>query len=88
MIYTIEFKPAAVRDLKSLDHQTQKRVGKKIDTLRSNPFPKSVKKLLGTDEEYYRIKTGPYRIIYQVQHEKVVVLIIRIRHRKEVYKGL
>ena len=88
MTHTIEFKPAAVRDLKSLDRQTQKGVGKKIDTLRSNPFPKGVKKLQGTDEEYYRIKIGPYRIIYQVQHEKVNILIIRIRHRKEVYKDL
>jgi len=56
-----------------------------MDALAINPRPKGVKKLTGLDS-LYRIRTGDYRIVYQVRDDRLIVLVVRIGHRKDVYR--
>lgn len=65
----------------------QIRLGRRIDSLAENPRPQGVKKLSGEDD-MYRIRVGDYRIIYQIREKSLVVLIVRIGHRSDVYRGL
>jgi len=85
MPYTILFKPSAKRALDQLEGTTKKRVAAWIDALAANPFPSGVRKIAG-EENAYRIRVGDYRVIYDVLHKKVIVLILRIGHRREVYR--
>jgi mRNA interferase RelE/StbE len=85
MIYQIRFAPRAERDFKSLSHQIQSRVEKKIQNLAENPFPSGVKKLIG-EENLYRIRVGDHRIVYTIESGKLIVLIVTIKHRREVYR--
>ena len=65
----------------------QRQLYKKINALGENPFPANSTKLKEHDQ-LYRIYSGPYRIIYTVKNEEVVVLVLRVAHRKEVYRRL
>lgn len=87
MPYTIELKPAAVRDLRKLSKGLQKRIAAKIDELADNPRPPGVEKLSG-EHDYYRLRAGDYRIIYEVKEDVLLVLIIRIGHRREIYQRM
>ena len=87
MSYRIEFTPQAERDFKALDKPIQSRLARRIGSLADNPFPQGIIKLAG-EEELYRLRVGDYRIIYQVQGRKLVILIIRIGHRGDIYRGL
>lgn len=83
MAYSVRFKPAAAKDLRKLDKRMQRRLSVAIDSLSIEPRPSSCKKLKGS--EFYRIRVGDYRVIYEVDDGKLVVLVIRARHRREVY---
>jgi mRNA interferase RelE/StbE len=85
LIYTIEFSSTAERQFKKLSVQLQKRLTPKIDALAKNPRPSGMKKLEG-EENLYRIRVGDYRIIYQIQDNKLIVLVVKIGDRKEIYK--
>jgi mRNA interferase RelE/StbE len=84
-VYRIEFAPAAYRNLKNLPEKTLQRIRVRIDGLISEPRPSDCVKLKGA-ENIYRIRTGDYRILYQVKDELLLVLVVKIGHRKEVYK--
>ena len=85
MSYKIEFSPKAERQFKDLSTQIQKRLKPKIDALAKNPRPRGVKKLKGEDE-LYRIRAGDYRIIYQIQDNALIVLVVSLGDRKEIYR--
>ena len=85
MAYEVAFKPSAFRSLANFPIAAQKRILVKIESLAENPFPPGVKKLRG-DENLYRIRVGDYRVICQVQSELLLVLVLRIGHRKEIYQ--
>ena len=87
MAYTVELKPAAVRGLKKLTKGLQKRIAARIDGLASNPRPPGVEKLSG-EHEYYRLRIGNYRIVYEVKENALLVLLIRIGHRREIYQRM
>ena len=87
MPYTIQLKPAAIRELIKLPKDVQRSIRSRIDALANNPFPPDAKKLEG-EEEFYRIKIGDCRIIYQVHKKSPFTLVIRIGHRKEVYRRI
>ncbi|MBZ5562885.1 MAG: type II toxin-antitoxin system RelE/ParE family toxin [Acidobacteriia bacterium] len=87
MPYTIRFTPRARRDFSSLDRVLQERLEQHIDRLAENPFPAGAKRL-HAEEPYYRIRVGDYRIIYQVDGQQLLVIVIRIGHRKDVYRHL
>ena len=79
-------KPAAVRDLGALERRNLVRVARRIDGLADNPRPPGVEKLKGA-EGLWRVRVGDYRVIYTVRDEVLLVLVIRIGHRREVYRG-
>ena len=87
MAYRIEFTPRAVRDLKALDRQVRARIANRIDALAENPYPQGIKKLEGEDE-LYRLRVGDYRILYQVKAKTLLVLIVGIGHRRDVYRRI
>lgn len=85
MTYSILLAPPAERQLKALTEPVQKRIVKRLRTLKENPRPQGVKKLAG-EEELYRIREGDYRIIYTIQDKQLTVLVVKIGDRKEIYR--
>jgi mRNA interferase RelE/StbE len=83
--YTIQILPSAERDLAALHGPIQKRVAARIDTLADNPNPQGAKKLQG-EKDMWRVRVGDYRILYMLRNAQLVVLVIRIGHRREVYR--
>jgi mRNA interferase RelE/StbE len=83
--YTIEFSRCAAKELAALPKVEQKKIAKKIDKLANDPFPAGNKKLEGNGE-IYRIRQGDYRILYAIQDKKLIVLVLKIGHRREVYR--
>ena len=85
MIYKLLFDDKVTKDLKKIDKAWQKKILKKIKTtLIDNP--KSGKKLIGNLSLYYRIRVGDYRVIYEVKEDEIIVLVVKIKHRKDIYK--
>lgn len=87
MTYKIEFRPAAHRDLKALPKEILLRVSEKISALAENPRPLGVEKLSGSEDDFYRIRIGDYRVLYTIQDKVLLIIIIKVRHRREVYRG-
>ena len=85
MAYSILLAPPAERQLKSLTDSVQKRIVRRLKSLGENPRPQGVKKLAG-EEHLYRIREGAYRIIYTIQDKELIVLVVKIGDRKEVYR--
>jgi mRNA interferase RelE/StbE len=84
MAYRVQIMTSAQRQLSRLNRPLQKRISAVIDNLPIQPRPPGVKKLQGMD--YWRIRVGDYRIIYQIQDDKLLVLVIRVAHRAEAYR--
>jgi mRNA interferase RelE/StbE len=85
MLYSIQFTPRAQRDFSTLDRAIQQRLRRHIDQLAENPFPIGAKKL-HAEEPFYRIRVSDYRIIYQVEASELLVIVVKIGHRREVYR--
>ena len=85
MRYSLEFVTSALRELRALDGQIQRRIADKITALCDNPFPPSTKRLQ-VQPDHFRIRVGDYRVVYRVDGPRVVVVIVRIGHRREVYR--
>jgi mRNA interferase RelE/StbE len=86
LMYEILFASSAVRDYKKLPDRELPAINDAIDALADNPRPQGYRKL--KDRDAYRIRVGDYRIIYEIEDKKVTVLVIRIKHRREVYRNL
>jgi len=87
MAYRIEFSRRAERQFKKLPREVQVRIKPRIDTLANNPFPRAVKKLSG-EENLYRLQIGDYRFIYQVQKRALLILVVKVGHRREIYRRI
>lgn len=87
MAYRIEFTPRAEREFKSLDGSVRGRIKQRIDSLAEKPYPPGIKRIEGEDE-LYRLRVGDYRILYQVKERILLVLVVRIGHRREVYRRI
>lgn len=85
MNYSIELSRKAVKALQSIPKSEQKKIQSKIDKLRKNPLPVGNQKLAGM-ENLFRIRSGDYRIIYQIKKNKLLILVLNIGHRKEIYR--
>lgn len=85
MAYSVLLAPPAERQLKALAEATQKRIITRLKTLQYNPRPQGIKKLAGEDD-LYRVREGSYRIIYTIQDKELIVLVVKIGDRKEVYR--
>ena len=74
--------------LGTLPARDRRKVAEKIDELAGEPRPQGVKALKGKWGEYLRVRCGVYRVVYRVEAEILRVLVVRIGHRREVYRGL
>ena len=83
MGYSIEFRPSAREALDQLPRSDRSRIAKAIEKLSENPYGAGHKKLKGTD--FWRIRVGDYRVVYSVIQSMLLVVIIKIGHRREVY---
>ncbi len=87
MKYFIEFRPAVLKSLKRFPKKDLVRIKKKIEALsRELPSPDTTK--MKGNNPFHRIRSGNYRIIYEIHDARVVILIVKVGHRKEVYKQL
>ncbi len=84
--YTAEFLPTARKQLDALDGPIRVRVLAAVVKLETVPFPPTAKAMQGTDEPTYRVKVGDWRILYTVDNGKLLVLVVEIGHRREVYR--
>lgn len=87
MTYEVEISEAAKDFLRTVNKADAKRIGKKIDNLAKNPRPHGVEKLSG-EENIYRIRSGDYRVIYQIHDKTLYVLVLKVGNRKEIYRKL
>ena len=85
MAYAIEFVPSARRELRKLPREVQLKLNQRIDSLSLDPRPRGSKKLKGGDE-LWRIRMGDYRVVYEVRDKVLLVLVVRVAHRREVYR--
>ncbi|NOZ64584.1 MAG: type II toxin-antitoxin system RelE/ParE family toxin [Caldiserica bacterium] len=85
--YKIYWKQSAIKDLKKLSKQDIPRILRKVEELAGTPYPPGVRKLIGT-EHTFRVRVGNYRIVYSIESCKLIIEIIRIAHRKDIYKNL
>lgn len=83
--YRIEFKRAARKALAMIHATHAERIRDSIDALAADPFPVGYRKLVGAETKY-RIRVCDYRVIYGVENQELVILVIRIGHRKEIYR--
>ena len=79
------FSPAADRQLRKLPDDVQRRIVREAETLEDDPRPPGTAKLTGS-EDLYRLRVGDYRIVYQIRKTRLVVLVLRVRHRRDVYR--
>ena len=85
--YTVTILPSALGQLAELPRHDQKKVKERIDRLAVDPRPPGVKKLQD-ESNLFRLRSGNYRIIYSIENVRLIVLVIRIGHRRDVYRGL
>ena len=85
MSYRIELARAAMRALKKLPEDVRQRIAVVIDDLADNPCPGGVQKLRGSDD-IYRVRSGEYRILYQIVDRELLVLVVDVGHRRDVYR--
>ena len=83
--YKVEWKNSAYKELQKLPRPIITRVVAAVSELSNEPFPHGVKKLIGS-EFSYRIRIGDYRVVYEDFESRLIIEIIRVRHRKDVYK--
>lgn len=87
MRYRIEFRPAAERSFLKLPASLRARLRPHIDGLAAEPRPHGAKKLTGSRDRW-RIRVGDYRVIYEIHGEVLLVLVLALGHRREVYRTL
>ncbi len=87
MRYTVEIDAKAAKEIRALPQHDQWRIVAKVRALAANPRPAGCLKLTGASG-LWRIRSGVYRIVYRVQDDRVLVTIVRVAHRREVYRGI
>ena len=87
MKYSVEFRPAVLKSLKRLPKKDLRRIKKRIDDLSENLPDPAITKMKGNNS-FHKIRSGDYRIIYEIHNDRLVILVVKIGHRKEVYKRL
>jgi len=83
-MYHIKFKTSAAKEFRKFSPQLKQRLQIAINTLKQSPRPAGSIKLKGSDD-LYRFRVGDYRIVYQINDEIKIILITRVRHRRDVY---
>ena len=82
--YKIFFKKSVQKDFGSIPKKDLKRILSRIESLSEDPRPKGCEKLTG--QERYRLRQGRYRIVYSIQDDELTVWVVKIGHRKDIYR--
>jgi mRNA interferase RelE/StbE len=85
LAYTVEVAPAARRQIRKLDRELQRRILLALEGLQDDPRSTSAIKLHGSDD-LYRLRVGDYRIVYAIQDARLMVLVVKVGHRRDVYR--
>ena len=85
MIYAVQFLETAVEELAKLPQEVQRQILKRIEGLKTVPRPARVKQLKGP-EKFLRLRVGDYRLIYLIEGKHLVVLVVKIGDRKDIYE--
>jgi mRNA interferase RelE/StbE len=83
--YALQFRPAALRQLRKLPKDALRRIRTATEDLRDEPRPEGVANLAGT-HDLWRIRVGDYRVVYTIADDVLVVTVVRVGHRREVYR--
>lgn len=83
--YRIEWRSSARRELRRLAPSAVSRIVQAVRALGNNPHPRGCRKLRGS-EQTYRIRVGTYRVVYELFEGRLVVEIVRVRHRRDAYR--
>jgi mRNA interferase RelE/StbE len=83
--YEVSLAPAAARQMRKFDPQVRRRVQAVIELLATDPRPPSATRLVGGAGEW-RVRTGDYRIVYEIEDERLLVLVLSVGHRREIYQ--
>ena len=86
-MYEIQLKREPEKFIRKQSGKIQIQLISALRKLRKDPRPRQAKKLSGLDE-LYRIRVGDYRIVYTIREKRLLILVVRIAHRKDVYKKL
>lgn len=87
MIYRVEFKKSAAKALRKIPKSDRKRIRDRIDSLAEDlPNPETTK--MKGDNPFHKVRVGDYRIIYEVYDDILVVLVLKIGHRKDIYRRM
>ena len=86
--YRIEFARQPIRFLHKAPKSLRQRLASVIDTLQTDSRPPGSKQLVQSGDVLYRLRVGDYRIIYSIESHRVLILILRIGHRRDVYRSL
>ena len=87
MNYKVEFKKSAAKALELIPKSDQKRIARRIDSLAESPPDPNTTKLKG-DNPFHKVRIGDYRIVYEIQDDVLLILIVKIGHRKDIYRNL
>ena len=87
MSYKIEVKKSAAKALKKISKADRKRIVDKIDSLAENPPSPETTKMKGNNP-FHRVRVGDYRIVYEIQEDVLLILIVKVGHRKDIYRNL
>ncbi len=85
MTYSVEFSKVARKQFRKLPIDVQERIQIKLNELVIEPRPNGVKKLQG-EENSYRIRVGDYRVVYDIFDDILLVTVVRLKHRSQVYR--
>jgi mRNA interferase RelE/StbE len=85
MPYQVILKPSAAKSVRKLDRDTQRRVLRLLEVLAQEPRPAGVVKMAG-DDNLWRVRLGDYRVVYEIHDRQLIVLVVRVAHRKDVYR--
>ena len=85
MAYKVIFKPSADKALQKFPADVQRRIVAAVDALAVEPRPHGVVKIAG-DDNLWRVRVGEYRIVYEIHDGRLIVLVLRVAHRRDVYR--
>ena len=88
MSYEIEWAGPALRELRKLDRQTARRVLRVVTGLAADPRPAGVRALSGQPAGTMRLRVGEFRVVYVIDDGEIRILVVRVAHRREAYRGL
>ena len=83
--FRLIFRRSAVRDLRRIPKRDVARILSRIRALTTEPRPRGVEKLVG-QQQRYRLRQGRYRIIYEIQDEELLIVVVKVGHRRDVYR--